>query len=176
MFKRYEIRISIATWNQKWVCSVHTHSFLLIELQIYLVARFITYTNDSNGESQAKVKDEDTRPISSNGIPYTSSSSLRLTVPAGSETHLDFAPLGAHPLALEDGTTLHCIAVSQLVFKHGRITIPPALGIALNGFSRAPAPDYASGPLPSFSATMRHADFHMYGTVFPKTFFFFPFA
>jgi hypothetical protein len=63
--------------------------------------------------------------------------------------------LVSHPLALEEGATLNCIAVSQVVVKHGRITVPPALSVAFNGFSRAPAPGYGSsdtkGNSPVFS-------------------------
>jgi hypothetical protein len=63
--------------------------------------------------------------------------------------------LAAHPLALEEGATLNCISVSQVVVKHGRLTISPALSVALNGFSRAPAPGYGSGKLSPLPPRLR---------------------
>lgn len=38
-----------------------------------------------------------------------------------------------------DGATLHTIAVSEVCFKIGRITVPPALAIAANGLSAPPS-------------------------------------
>ena len=43
-----------------------------------------------------------------------------------------------------DGATLHCITVSQVCFKHGRITVPPGFVLASSGFS-APPPASSSG-------------------------------
>jgi hypothetical protein len=37
-----------------------------------------------------------------------------------------------------DGATLNCIAVSIGCFKMGRITVPPAIALACEGFSRSP--------------------------------------
>ncbi|KZT05050.1 uncharacterized protein LAESUDRAFT_727305 [Laetiporus sulphureus 93-53] len=42
-----------------------------------------------------------------------------------------------------DGATLHCIAVSTLCFKIGRITVPPALALASEGFC---SPDLEGEP------------------------------
>lgn len=57
-----------------------------------------------------------------------------------------------------DGATLHCVAISQLCFKHGRITVPPALVLAASGFCAPPsstsnsASAYShSNPPPHFS-------------------------
>ena len=50
-----------------------------------------------------------------------------------------------------DGATLHTIAISQLCFKVGRITVPPQLVLGANGFTGAegysitsPHPEWAS--------------------------------
>ncbi|KAF7369248.1 Peptidase A1 domain-containing protein [Mycena venus] len=40
-----------------------------------------------------------------------------------------------------DGAMLYTVAVSQLCYKHGRITVPPAIVLAANGFYAAPAAD-----------------------------------
>ncbi|KAJ7438948.1 hypothetical protein B0H11DRAFT_2103477 [Mycena galericulata] len=44
----------------------------------------------------------------------------------------------------EDGAVVYTIIVSQLCFKHGRITIPPALVLAANGFYAGPAESLAN--------------------------------
>lgn len=39
------------------------------------------------------------------------------------------------PLKEHDGATVHCVSINQFVFKQGRITIPPALALACDGYS-----------------------------------------
>jgi hypothetical protein len=39
-----------------------------------------------------------------------------------------------------DGATLHCVAVSVMCFKMGRITVPPAIVLATEGLTRSPTP------------------------------------
>jgi hypothetical protein len=44
------------------------------------------------------------------------------------------AAIAAAAIAPEpDGATLHCVSVNVVVFKHGRITVPPALALAGEG-------------------------------------------
>lgn len=66
--------------------------------------------------------------------------------------------------AEEDGATLHCVAVCELCFKVGRITVPPAIVLAAEGFSVPPSPsplkESASAyslahPPPSFVETQK---------------------
>ena len=38
-----------------------------------------------------------------------------------------------------DGAMVHCVSVNVLVFKHGRITVPPALALAGEGLGATPA-------------------------------------
>ena len=38
------------------------------------------------------------------------------------------------PQVEADGGVVNCISVNQLVFKHGRITVPPSLVLAYDGF------------------------------------------
>jgi hypothetical protein len=40
-----------------------------------------------------------------------------------------------NPLKEHDGATVHCVSVNKFMFKHGRITIPPALAVACDGYS-----------------------------------------
>lgn len=44
-----------------------------------------------------------------------------------------------------DGATLHCISVSQVCFKHGRITFPPGILLAASGFSAPPSSESTTG-------------------------------
>ena len=60
------------------------------------------------------------------------------------------------PTEEPDGATLHCISVSELCFKVGRITVPPALVFACEGFSGPPPsgaqPYTLANPPPHFLA------------------------
>lgn len=54
------------------------------------------------------------------------------------------------PTEEPDGATLHCVSVSELCFKIGRITVPPAVVLGLEGFHRLPTtPTTASSPASS---------------------------
>lgn len=53
----------------------------------------------------------------------------------------------------EDGATLHCISVCELCFKVGRITVPPAIVLALEGFSNPPPSSSSSDPLKEHPST-----------------------
>lgn len=61
------------------------------------------------------------------------------------------------PTEEADGATLHCISVSELCFKIGRITVPPAVVFAAEGFcspsSTSSAQPYSlTNPPPNFIA------------------------
>ncbi|KAI0048479.1 hypothetical protein FA95DRAFT_1582186 [Auriscalpium vulgare] len=108
---KYEVHVSIATWDEKW---------------LYLVARFVTFPK--NGKSKAG-KRARPPPIGT------------VTTPLSSD-----AESGAHPppaallaaLAAESAphnAVLHCVGIAHIVLKQGRVTVPPALGLACEGFS-----------------------------------------
>jgi hypothetical protein len=56
-----------------------------------------------------------------------------------------------------DGAILHAVGISQICFKLGRVTVPPALVLAVNGFSAPPlgqGTPYSQGnPPPSWLKT-----------------------
>ncbi len=55
-------------------------------------------------------------------------------------TGTNAAAVAAAAIAPEpDGATLHCVSVNVVVFKHGRITVPPALALAGEGLGATPA-------------------------------------
>ncbi len=62
--------------------------------------------------------------------------------PGASTTGTDASPAAAVAAAAiapePDGATLHCVSVNVVVFKHGRITVPPALVLAGEGLGATP--------------------------------------
>ncbi|KAF8507778.1 hypothetical protein JB92DRAFT_2815093 [Gautieria morchelliformis] len=104
----YEIRLSIGTWDSKW---------------LYMVARYITYPSSS--KSAAKK------------LANGSSSSLEVPSTGAAINSRARSPdptLPSFEMPLPPGAVLHCTAVSRLCGKIGRITIPPAIAIATTGF------------------------------------------
>ncbi|KAJ7167211.1 hypothetical protein C8R43DRAFT_984511, partial [Mycena crocata] len=60
------------------------------------------------------------------------------------ETQTALAPLA--PLKEHDGATVHCVSINQFIFKQGRITIPPALALACDGYSNLALNGQSHGP------------------------------
>ncbi|KAF8547999.1 hypothetical protein OG21DRAFT_1516769 [Imleria badia] len=119
-FAGYEMNLSIGAWDHKW---------------LYLVCRFTTplskpLENPSSGESEGPtVLDQ----RSTSGSESSRSSDDDTT---SSSSTIPISSLNLKEKA--DGTTLHCFTVSRLCFKMGRITVPPAIVMACEGFSRPP--------------------------------------
>lgn len=44
-----------------------------------------------------------------------------------------------------DGATLHCVVITEVCFKVGRITLPPAVALAADGYSVRPSVPTATG-------------------------------
>ncbi|KAH9170385.1 hypothetical protein EDB89DRAFT_1978700 [Lactarius sanguifluus] len=113
MFARYEVRSQIVGWDQKW---------------LYVIHRFVSHhkpTSRRSAPSTSGHKSDDDSSISSTPTPSASSADLQAQV-----ARAVAAPREPEP----DGATLHCISVNVMVFKHGRITVPPALVLAGEGF------------------------------------------
>lgn len=94
-------------------CSVVTWG----EKWLYLVAKFVT-----TGTRKVTPRTEETTPFSSPGTPYDSDADLQRKIPD---------KLSEEP----DGAVVHCVSISQVCFKIGRITVPPALVLTLSGCS-----------------------------------------
>ncbi|KAF8604533.1 hypothetical protein BDV93DRAFT_605846 [Ceratobasidium sp. AG-I] len=73
----------------------------------YLVAKFVTLPTSKKSSKTSKP------------VAETSSVPVKLSL----RTHDD------------DGALIHCIAVSTMCFKHGRVTVPPKIALAVAGFS-----------------------------------------
>ncbi|KAF8256737.1 HotDog domain-containing protein [Lactarius quietus] len=112
IFARYEVRSQIVGWDHKW---------------LYVVHRFV---------SRHKPGLRRTAPAITNGIDSDSPS----PTPTPSDSSADLSADAVRAAAATahepepDGATLHCISVNVMVFKQGRITVPPALVLAGEGF------------------------------------------
>ncbi|KAI0028330.1 hypothetical protein K488DRAFT_58879 [Vararia minispora EC-137] len=121
MLAPYETRMSLVAWDQKWV---------------FLVARFVTHPKKG-----AKPRREQHGHVTEGApIPTLHTPVNGVDTPAnGGATPLpgasDLKALTAAVSSVEaDGALVNCISVNQLVFKHGRVTVPPALVLAYDGF------------------------------------------
>ncbi|KAI9447495.1 hypothetical protein H4582DRAFT_1803022 [Lactarius indigo] len=116
IFARYEVRSQIVGWDHKW---------------LYIVHRFVSHHKPASRRSAPSTtnnpgsKTDDDSSSSSAPTPSASSANL--------QAHVARAVAAAHEPE-PDGATLHCISVNVMVFKHGRITVPPALVLAGEGF------------------------------------------
>ncbi|KAF8501280.1 hypothetical protein BU17DRAFT_102269 [Hysterangium stoloniferum] len=106
----YEIRLSMASWDHKWV---------------YMVARYVTYT--SNSKKALKSSEECNGTTSS--FPDTT-----LLVRSSSQSPAPEAVPSWIGTPLPEGAVLHCTAISRLCSKIGRITIPPSVILGTAGF------------------------------------------
>jgi len=148
----YEIRSSIAAWDQKW---------------LYVMSKFVTKPDGkktkkrietrptSRGDSEISVQTMPLRTpgpegISSNGTPFASETP-RSDLGAAPDTENALKAVAAGLAGEEpDGATLHTVVISQICFKMGRITVPPSLVFGFNGFTgtsgfslSAPHPEWA---------------------------------
>jgi hypothetical protein len=167
MLAQYEVRTTLATWNQKWV------RFLLCDFciglnicQLFVVHKFVTKPTSKNSkkvpakpaESPDKSAENITMPPSAapadatTSVVHTPFSSTPITSSTqGTSSALKAAAASFTTSEEPDGAILHTIAVSEVCFKVGRITIPPALVLATNGLS-APPSEFGS-LLASYSRT-----------------------
>jgi hypothetical protein len=139
IFAPYEIRMSLATWDHKWVgvapsllggrrCSRLTQTFLIL--------RFVT--RPKKGRKRT-LRNEHGHPTTGAPIPALHTPANGIDTPTnGASTPqgdraLKALAAGVSPVEA-DGAIVNCVSVNQMVFKHGRITVPPALVFAFDGF------------------------------------------
>ncbi|KAF8841336.1 hypothetical protein BDN67DRAFT_534502 [Paxillus ammoniavirescens] len=127
LFARYEIKLSIGAWDQKWM---------------YLVCRFT-----SHSKNKRKMKTKQNKPPV---LPIGSSASsvIRISTPiTPSDSESSDPPSDRITQALAssllaegpDGPTVHCFSISRVCFKIGRITVPPPVLLGCEGFSKPPS-------------------------------------
>ncbi|KDN35449.1 hypothetical protein RSAG8_11587, partial [Rhizoctonia solani AG-8 WAC10335] len=125
----YEIRVSIGGWDEKW---------------IYLVAKFVCHPKKNSKAHATKggtIIPSITTPStpletepSTPGEPVLNTGEKATFLDASRvDTKLASKPtLRTHD---DDGALIYCVAVSTYCFKHGRVTIPPKVALAISGFS-----------------------------------------
>ncbi|KAF8548000.1 hypothetical protein OG21DRAFT_1516772 [Imleria badia] len=116
-FAGYEMSSSIEAWDHKWVSDWYPASTGLSSSLSSCI-----FPSSSKSEGPTVLDQRSTSESESSRSSQTSSS----TFPTSS------------PKEKSDGTTLHCFTVSRLCFKIGHITVPPAIVMACEGFSRPP--------------------------------------
>ncbi|EED84659.1 predicted protein [Postia placenta Mad-698-R] len=155
---RYEIRVRIVSWDNKW---------------LFLVAHYVTKSKPSKTQKRATKQpaaehrlpptppEHDARAqqapvpllhtpatplLLTSGTPEDAATPVRATPDAKPDAHAVAvaAALRMHADP-DDDVTLHCVAVSEVCFKVGRITVPPALVLTCDGMCDARAAAAGSG-------------------------------
>ncbi|KAI1797390.1 hypothetical protein LXA43DRAFT_412367 [Ganoderma leucocontextum] len=131
MFSRYELRSTIMSWDNKW---------------LYVATRFVTKPKKGKSKPRKAVSPSNEPPA--DGVPIPSLHTANGVISGtgtpqpqtGTSGNANLATLAAQIIDRPepDGATIHCLAISEVVGKIGRITVPPALILAADGFSRAP--------------------------------------
>ncbi|KAL5485579.1 hypothetical protein ACEPAI_6620 [Sanghuangporus weigelae] len=126
--RKYEMRMYIGSWDSKWM---------------YIIARFVSKDKSKSGDSKTQERlqgaKEALQAVSSspNGIPMP-----RFHTPAIPDVSGFTTPNPLLISSAEDfnslwseapGETLHCVAMNEVCFKNGRVTVPPALALASAG-------------------------------------------
>ncbi|GAW00093.1 hypothetical protein LENED_001586 [Lentinula edodes] len=126
LFSKYQIRLSIGAWDEKWC---------------YIVCRFVTVARSKKTNTNSNSKTPKPRNTNIPRIliqpPTPLVQSLSPPSPAPSSNSSSYT-LPTHESNDPNGVKLHTIAVSRICFKHGRITVPPAIVFATNGVSVHP--------------------------------------
>jgi hypothetical protein len=131
-------------------------NYLMVAMKMFVIARYVSFpknrhTTKTNSDGAKPSK----TPPTSNDFPR-----LSLRTPAedsvtpatpGDASQVDSnlqaeqtaeamkALAAAQAQMTEpDGAVLHCVAVSYICFKHGRITVPPGVILPCEGFSKPP--------------------------------------
>ncbi|KAH0826097.1 hypothetical protein J3R83DRAFT_5843 [Lanmaoa asiatica] len=119
---RYEVRLTVGSWGQKW---------------LYVVARYVTRPSRRNATD---LSPQFSIPPTPNDAPTTAQNGCAdIENAVAAIIHTDNNGTGSTrrtPIVEPDGVLLHCVAVSQICFKLGRITIPPAVILASEGFTK----------------------------------------
>ncbi|OJA19425.1 hypothetical protein AZE42_02279 [Rhizopogon vesiculosus] len=139
---RYQIRLSIGAWDHKWM---------------FVIARYVTFPKNrrvietnSDGAKPSKT------PTTSSDFPRVSlrtpaeasvtpatpgdASEVDTSLQAEKTAEAMKALAAAQSRMIEpDGAVLHCVAISCICFKHGRITVPPGVILPCEGFSKPPS-------------------------------------
>jgi len=119
---RYEVRVTIGSWDHKW---------------LYVVARYVTrrsrrHATHRSPQSSSPSTPNDVLTPAQNGSADVEHAVAAIINPGTNGT----GNTRRAPIVEPDGATLHCIAVAQTCFKWGSITVPPAVVLASEGFTK----------------------------------------
>ncbi|GAB1524485.1 hypothetical protein RhiTH_007639 [Rhizoctonia solani] len=151
MNRRYEIRLSIGAWEDKWNLLALKYDAIASEPKVYCVAKFVSHKKQKikSTEHSTNASTPLIPPISAPTTPFeaeTSTPAELIDRKVQEERDLDTSIVdsGLKPATKnkktlqthdDDGALIHCIAVSAICFKHGRITVPPNVVLATSGYS-----------------------------------------
>lgn len=127
IFSTYEMRTSIASWDNKWM---------------YVLTRYVTHSHKQKGKrSPASTPGQSTPPVGAplmppTHTPATTHDTPSCLTPYDTALHDLIASLSAR--SEPDGATLHCVVITEVCFKVGRITVPPAVALASDGYCVRP--------------------------------------
>ncbi|KAI0368027.1 hypothetical protein BV20DRAFT_969882 [Pilatotrama ljubarskyi] len=148
MFSNYEMRVGIMSWDQKW---------------LYVVTRYVTKPKNKGKKAQIKPAETPSAAPSAESAPNPSLHTGN-GINTGTSTPLPSNGSAPNVKALAaqllerpepDGAVLNCLAISEIVCKIGRITVPPALVYAVDGFCCAPPPTTTEDGKPAPKAYSR---------------------
>ncbi|KIM66440.1 hypothetical protein SCLCIDRAFT_322128 [Scleroderma citrinum Foug A] len=141
LFARYEVRISIASWDNKWMYVIARYvtrpkGHRAIKAGTTMTNGHVTLPSDTPADVDSKTGSPQLNGTLTPNSSVTDMDNLERTV----ADVLATSRTPTRRLVLEpDGSLLHCIAVSQMCFKQGRISVPPAVALASEGFSNPPS-------------------------------------
>ncbi|KAG2159162.1 uncharacterized protein EDB93DRAFT_1118583 [Suillus bovinus] len=163
----YEIRLSIGAWDNKWMFVIaryisfpgpkNRHS-ATHKLQVDGAGQQLGTGNDSARPSKTPTALDDfprillSTPAEDLATPATPGDTTEANYNLQAEkTKREIEALAAAQSKLPepDGAVLHCVAISYICFKHGRITVPPGVILPCEGFSKPPS----TNPAAPFSST-----------------------
>jgi len=143
----YEMRVSVGSWDEKW---------------LYMVTRYVSHPKDKRSKANKEAESGSPPPLGAAPAPIIHTPATGANTPSAS---IDSYSTAATRLLAEsslrkqepDGATLNCVAISEICFKVGRVTVPPALVFALNGFSGASTSDkpYSHENAPPYMVKVR---------------------
>lgn len=146
--------------------------------QIYVLIRYVTHPSSSNKRIQkssssstpSSTSDSDLTPTPPNDesppIVHLHTPGKGLSIPPGSASDtLKQLAASQSQLREPDGAILHCVSISECCFKIGRITVPPGLVMACEGFTLPPPLSSSSSSSTSPSSSLSDSP----NSTFPST-------
>ena len=101
------------------------------------MARYVTHRSrrhaiDRSAQSSSQSTPDDVLTSAENGTADVEHAVAAIINPVANGT----GNTRRAPIVEPDGAILHCVAVSQICFKRDRITVPPAVVLASEGFTK----------------------------------------